>query len=489
MDKIKKYLKENEEHLSVEKISDDVWLNVHQAIKPKRSFLSAIIVPFLTAKNFFTKKEIGGSGLLLPNYNRWAFAILLPALFIFSCTYRVNRIEVIGDIISFNIHGINNSAVQKITMLQGLYSFKALEYKNPLEDGLLSFISFVERKAKKSDAISTGLKEVPTISQLEVTPVSAKINESLLSAFVHKAFNVHVDARRSDNKEVERNILFQLKKKGFDEIKVQIDTKGEVQLISDNSLSVLADEKVEVKSDSSNIAPDKKPVDISSKVIKEDTVETNIITKETAGPEPREESKATLSSRDTLPGKGDEEWLVNTSLKPGTWRGFLTESKIKIYLKDPNYDEKQHQGWALTRSFTYDEAGIERARRTSEFQVKREAGTLTFKGSFIETRGEGTFEFQENAKLKSYLQENGLANVTEDLMLLFFLSNIDKQFFDYVKSNGYANISSEQLRRLATHSVTLDYLKEFLPLLKEHNYKDVSLEQLVNLKDHKVNAA
>ena len=403
MDKIKKYLKENEEHLSVEKISDDVWLNVHEAIKPKKTFLSAIKVPFLTAKNFFKKKEIGGSGLLLLNYNRWAFAILLPALFIFSCTYRVNRIEVIGDLISFNINGIDNSAVQKITVLQGLYSFTALEYKNPANNELLSFISFIERNAKKAEAITTDLQQVPTISQLEVSPVSAKINESLFSAFVHKAFNVHVDVRRSDNDELRRSILLQLKNMGFDDVEVQISKGGEVQLINSDSSPVLADEKVEGNSDSTNFNSNKDTADIPAKVVQKDSVHTNVVTKDTPNPEPKEEAKPVPEiNREPLSDKADEQWLINTSLKPGTWRGFITGNEIKIYLKDPDYDEIQFSGWALTRRFTLQEASLSNPRGESHFSIKRDAGVITFTGAFAENRGQGKFSFEQNAAFRSH---------------------------------------------------------------------------------------
>jgi hypothetical protein len=487
MDKIKKYLKENEEHLSIDKIGDNVWLNIHEAIKPKRTFLSVIKTPFLTAEKFFTKKGGRTYGALRPNYNRWAFAILLPVLFIFSCTYRVNRIEVIGDIISFNI---NNSAVQKINILQGRYRFKALEYKNSLNEGLLSFISFVERKAEKAEAITTYLKQVPTINQLEITPVSAKINESLFSAFVHKTFKVHVDARRIDNEELEKNILLQLKKKGFGNVKVEIGKNGEVQLSNQDSLPVLAVDKVDVKIDSTKLQTDLPPSDIHVKAIQKDTFITIIANKDTANPEPKEEAKPVPEiNREPLPNKADEQWLINTSLKPGTWKGFITGNLIKIYLKDPNYNEIQFSGWALTRRFTLKEASLSNPQGESQFSIKRDAGVITFTGAFAENRGQGKFLFEQNTAFKSHLLEKGFKNINDEFMLLSFLNNINNEYLDYLKENGYENISTDQLEQLARHALTLAHLQDYIEFFKEYNYEHVKLDRLIRLNNHGVNAS
>jgi hypothetical protein len=230
MDKIKKYMRENERNLSTDGISEKVWDNVEQAITPGRNAFSGTLERWLKAPLLLVREGLGAQRGTPISRFKLAIAVFLPVLLIFSCTYRVDRTETIGDIVRFSISSHHTAALQQAKGLQSGYGFLPLPPAQASEKGLSSFIAFIKKEKKNSGLVKNKIESIPTLSQLAVTPVKTKINESLFSALAHKAFNVHIDARRPGKREQEKDIKSQLQREGLNGIEISIGEDRVLQL-------------------------------------------------------------------------------------------------------------------------------------------------------------------------------------------------------------------------------------------------------------------
>jgi beta-lactamase regulating signal transducer with metallopeptidase domain len=99
---------------------------------------------------------------------------------------------------------------------------------------------------------------------------------------------------------------------------------------------------------------------------------------------------------------------------------------------------------------------------TVEFKLVREAGAMTFKGSFDGEQGLGHFQFEPDEAYFSELQKLGVEEMDDHTRNSFFIMNVSKDFVRMVNRNGYTPISQRDLVALAIHRLdepTLKYWK------------------------------
>lgn len=120
----------------------------------------------------------------------------------------------------------------------------------------------------------------------------------------------------------------------------------------------------------------------------------------------------------------------------------------------------------------------------SDFFIKREAGTLNFKGKFEGNEGYGKFEFVQNTEFKQYLDQQKVSNIDEDDMLHLFMGNVNKDYVAYLGQNGYTNISGNKLVEMAIHGLDKETLEGYFAAFKKAGYSQVSLNKLIELKIH-----
>ncbi len=99
---------------------------------------------------------------------------------------------------------------------------------------------------------------------------------------------------------------------------------------------------------------------------------------------------------------------------------------------------------------------------TVEFKLVREAGTMTFKGSFDGEQGLGHFQFQPDEAYFSELQKLGVEEMDDHTRNSFFIMNVSRDFVRMINRNGYTPISQRDLVGMAIHRLdepTLKYWK------------------------------
>lgn len=120
----------------------------------------------------------------------------------------------------------------------------------------------------------------------------------------------------------------------------------------------------------------------------------------------------------------------------------------------------------------------------SDFFIKREAGTLNFKGKFEGNEGYGKFEFVQNAEFKQYLDQQKVSNIDEEDMLFLFMANVNKDYVAYLGQNGYTSISGSKLVEMAIHGLDKETLEGYFAAFKKSGYGPVSLNKLIEFKIH-----
>src|SRR5215475_386125 len=95
--------------------------------------------------------------------------------------------------------------------------------------------------------------------------------------------------------------------------------------------------------------------------------------------------------------------LAGQSTVNGTWTAELNQGKVFLQVRSESPGESRsgdfRGGWNMGRTYTIDElAGLpandERLTASNvKFEMRREAGTVAFEGSFRDGRGAGLFTF------------------------------------------------------------------------------------------------
>ena len=166
--------------------------------------------------------------------------------------------------------------------------------------------------------------------------------------------------------------------------------------------------------------------------------------------------------------------------EPGTWDAVIKGNEINIQF----YGKE----WTDGRNFNVADFGTLPMDKFGEFSLTRDAGKMTLKGVFQDHWGHGTYKFEENTAFKSYLEQKGYSGLDEERMISVFTTDINKGYFDFMKENGYAQISNNQFKDLAEQDMSRKVLEEYFALFKTEGYGHQSLDKLVELREHGVSA-
>ena len=165
---------------------------------------------------------------------------------------------------------------------------------------------------------------------------------------------------------------------------------------------------------------------------------------------------------------------------PGVWMAYIEDEKVHI--------EFTGEDWNTGRTFLLTELGTLPEGNEGQFKVTREAGTVTFKGIFAGGKGHGFYSFEEDPAFKAYLKDKGYSGPDKQLMLNIFFTDINKSYFDFLKTNGYAEISNSQLKDLAEQDLNHKVMADYFNLFKTENWGHPALDKVVELREHGVSA-
>src|SRR5262245_24490804 len=168
----------------------------------------------------------------------------------------------------------------------------------------------------------------------------------------------------------------------------------------------------------------------------------------------------------------------------GTWTAELNDGKAFLQLRTaaPRDDDRRGGDWSTGSSLSIDELGGLPANDQNltasavKFELRREAGTLAFEGSFRDGRGAGLFTFVPRAE---YVAEMKRLGYNDDLPLWrryqLAVHDVGPKYIGALKTEGFDKLTLDEIQRAKTHGVTIEYIRD----IKAQGFRSSSLENLV----------
>ncbi len=144
--------------------------------------------------------------------------------------------------------------------------------------------------------------------------------------------------------------------------------------------------------------------------------------------------------------------------RQGSWFLTVDSDEMEFVLRAQSGENTWRTSFTIKKS----EINPFPGQGTVEFKLVREAGTMTFKGSFDGEQGLGHFQFQPDETYFSELQKLGVEEMDDHTRNSFFIMNVSKDFVRMINRSGYTPISQHDLVALAIHRFdepTLKYWK------------------------------
>ena len=193
--------------------------------------------------------------------------------------------------------------------------------------------------------------------------------------------------------------------------------------------------------------------------------------------------------------------IVAQSPITGTWtadarQGKRDDGKIQLNLSRTTRGEHKNQ---FGSGFEYsDLQGLSQAQTqngAASFKLVREAGIITFDGSFTDGKGSGTFRFDPDYRYFTAMKQRGFDfeksksknsdyNDIEGRMLTAALVNITTALADDLKSVGFGDLDIDDLIKAAIFKVDSKFMAE----MKATGFPNLTMEDLVKARIFKIDA-
>jgi hypothetical protein len=163
----------------------------------------------------------------------------------------------------------------------------------------------------------------------------------------------------------------------------------------------------------------------------------------------------------------------------GSWFATIKNDNVSIQFKS---DEDEHS--FNTSSFSLKDLPALPREAQGEFSLRREAGTMLFRGKFEGDQGMGRYQFTPDESYVSHMRNQNIGNLEKHDMLAFFFIDIKKSYLQMLKDIGYKNIQKNDLIPLAALKVDAPFIKAW----RENGFKDVTPHELITLKSLRIDA-
>jgi hypothetical protein len=121
-------------------------------------------------------------------------------------------------------------------------------------------------------------------------------------------------------------------------------------------------------------------------------------------------------------------------------------------------------------------------RADVRFELRRDAGTLSFEGRFDEGRGAGHFGFSANPEFADALRRLGHTGLDDEGLFSLAMHDVSRNFIAELADLGYAKLSLDELVSLRIHGASPQFIRE----LKTEGYAGLSVDNLVSMRIHGV---
>lgn len=124
-------------------------------------------------------------------------------------------------------------------------------------------------------------------------------------------------------------------------------------------------------------------------------------------------------------------------------------------------------------------------RQDVRFELRREAGVVSFDGRFENGRGVGTMTFVANRDFARAMEQQTSDTFTDRELFSFAVLDVSRAFVSELQGLGFRDVTLSDARKLRIHGTTIDFIKG----IRAAGYPDVDLDRIVKLRIHGVTPA
>lgn len=156
---------------------------------------------------------------------------------------------------------------------------------------------------------------------------------------------------------------------------------------------------------------------------------------------------------------------VNEDDFSGTWEATLKSDEVCMkFIRKRN---GQKWSWMNHDCLPYRDFSPSNLRNATNFELRREAGTMVFEGEFNGDKGEGTFTFEESADYRRELSRKGVKEISTRLMFTLFFVREKEPFVQNLVDLSKLGLPAATLR---------DILPDYIPAKLVQSYMDADLD-------------
>lgn len=121
-------------------------------------------------------------------------------------------------------------------------------------------------------------------------------------------------------------------------------------------------------------------------------------------------------------------------------------------------------------------------RQDVRFELRREAGVVSFDGRFENGRGVGTMRFAANREFARVMEQQTSDTFSDRELFSFAVLDVSQAFVSELQSLGFRDVTLSEARNLRIHGASIEFIKA----IRAAGYADVDLDEIVNLRIHGV---
>ncbi len=145
-----------------------------------------------------------------------------------------------------------------------------------------------------------------------------------------------------------------------------------------------------------------------------------------------------------------------------------------------------HNTWGNTHKLT-DFVGLDASLANAKdsavhFELRRDAGIMSFDGRFHSGEGSGKFSFAASAEYVQGMKALGYSSLDQEQIFAFAIHDVSRQFVKDMGDVGYRNLSTDELMAFRIHGVSPEFARAMIELLPEKPSPD----NLVAMRIHGV---
>lgn len=118
----------------------------------------------------------------------------------------------------------------------------------------------------------------------------------------------------------------------------------------------------------------------------------------------------------------------------------------------------------------------------ARFELRRDAGVITFEGRFEDGAGEGTYRFVADARLVRELQQAGAGDADEDELLAMFIHDVRVAWIAGLRQAGIRSLDAGDVIAMRIHGVEPELVRD----LSGMGFQRLDADRLVTLRIHGV---